>query len=140
MELLTILKKGNDLPTIISSWKNHYNSWKKLETKYLLVKYEDILIDPKKEFLKVINFIEKISSIKFNKLKINDAISNSNFNNLEKIEKKVGFVEAPKNKSGKPIKFFNLGSENKWQKLLSKEVLEDIETKFRKEMTELNYL
>ena len=134
------IKKGNDLPTIISSWKNHYNSWKKLETKYLLIKYEDILIDPKKEFLKVINFIEKISNIKFNKLKINDAISNSNFNNLERIEKKVGFVEAPKNKFGKPIKFFNLGSENKWQKLLSKEILEDIETKFRKEMTELEYL
>ena len=32
-------KLETDLPTVISSWKNHYNSWKKIKTNYLLIKY-----------------------------------------------------------------------------------------------------
>ncbi len=137
---LNKVRQGNDLPTIISSWKNHYNSWKKLKTNYLLIKYEDMLIDPKKEFFKIINFIEKISNIKFDNFKIDNAISLCDFNNLQDIENKEGFVEASKNKLGNSIKFFNLGSENKWQNLLSKEIIENIETSFKGEMTELKYL
>ena len=137
---LNKVRQGNDLPTIISSWKNHYNSWKKLKTNYLLIKYEDMLVDPKKEFLKIINFIEKISNIEFDNFKIDNAISLCDFKNLQDIENKEGFIEASKNKSGNSIKFFNLGSENKWQNLLSKQIIENIETSFKEEMTELKYL
>ena len=137
---LNKVRQGNDLPTIISSWKNHYNSWKKLKTNYLLIKYEDMLVDPKKEFFKIINFIEKISNIKFDNLKIDNAISLCDFKNLQDIENKEGFIEASKDKLGNSIKFFNLGSENKWQNLLSKEIIENIETSFKGEMTELKYL
>ena len=137
---LNKVRQGNDLPTIISSWKNHFNSWKKLKTNYLLIKYEDMLVDPKKEFFKIINFIEKISNIKFDNFKIDNAISLCDFNNLQDIENKEGFVEASKNKLGNSIKFFNLGSENKWQNLLSKQIIENIETSFKGEMTELKYL
>ena len=38
------------------------------------------------------------------------------------------------------IKFFNLGSENQWQKLLCKQIIKKIETSFKEEMTELKYL
>ena len=133
------VRQGNDLPTIISSWKNHYNSWKKLKTNYLLIKYEDMLIDPKKEFLKIINFIEKISNIEFDNFRIDNAISLCDFKNLQHIENKDGFIEASKDKLGNSIKFFNLGSENKWQNLLSKQIIENIETSFKAEMTELKY-
>ena len=134
------VRQGNDLPTIISSWKNHYNSWKKLKTNYLLIKYEDMLVDPKKEFLKIINFIEKISNIEFDNFRIDNAISLCDFKNLQHIENKDGFIEASKDKLGNSIKFFNLGSENKWQNLLSKQIVENIETSFKAEMTELKYL
>ena len=137
---LNKVRQGNDLPTIISSWKNHYNSWKKLKTNYLLIKYEDMLIDPKKEFFKIINFIEKISNIEFDNFKIDNAISLCDFKNLQDIENKEGFIEASEDKLGNSIKFFNLGSENKWQNLLSKEIIENIETSFKGEMTELKYL
>tara|TARA_B100001121_G_scaffold252970_1_gene229586 strand:- start:288 stop:1058 length:771 start_codon:yes stop_codon:yes gene_type:complete len=138
--ILNKVRQGNDLPTIISSWKNHYNSWKKLKTNYLLIKYEDILVNPKKEFLKIINFIKKISDIKLKNFKIENAISYCNFKNLQALEQKQGFVEAPKDKSGNSIKFFNLGSENQWQKLLCKQIIKKIETSFKEEMTELKYL
>ena len=134
------VRQGNDLPTIISSWKNHYNSWKKLKTNYLLIKYEDMLVDPRKEFLKIINFIKKISNIVFDDFRIDNAISLCDFKNLQGIENKDGFIEASKDKSGNSIKFFNLGSENKWQNLLNKQIIENIETSFKEEMSELKYL
>ena len=62
------------------------------------------------------------------------------FKNLQDIENKEGFIEASVDKLGNSIKFFNLGSENKWQNLLNKEIIEDIETSFKREMTELKYL
>ena len=43
----------NVFPTIISSWKSHYNSWKKVNKNYLLIKYENLLNNPETEFKKV---------------------------------------------------------------------------------------
>ena len=60
--------KEEDLPTPISSWKLHYNSWKNLvdiKSQYILVKYEDLLNNPFSEFTKVTKFVENISEIKF---------------------------------------------------------------------------
>ena len=41
-----LLLSENDIPTIISSWSNHYNSWKKFKKNNLLIKYENLLIKP----------------------------------------------------------------------------------------------
>ena len=49
-----------DLPHIRSSWKNHYNSWKKMEKNYLLIKYEDLLENPVIEFKKITNYLENL--------------------------------------------------------------------------------
>ena len=43
-------------PTLIGSWKTHYNLWKQTKKNFLLVKYEDMLNNPNSEFRKVINF------------------------------------------------------------------------------------
>ena len=99
-----------------------------------------MLVDPKKEFLKIINFIKKISNIVFDEFRIDNAISLCDFKNLQSIENKDGFIECSKDKLGNSIKFFNLGSENKWQNLLNKQIIENIETSFKEEMTELKYL
>ena len=129
-----------DLPTVISSWKNHYNSWKKLKTNYLLIKYENLLSKPEEEFLKVTNFLEKISNFRFKKEDILKSIQNSDFKKLKKQEDNTGFVEAQKDKEGNPIKFFNLGPENNWKKSLDTKIIKEIENSFEKEMIELNYL
>ena len=133
-------KLETDLPTVISSWKNHYNSWKKIKTNYLLVKYENLLNKPEEEFLKITDFLEKLSSFKFKKDDIIKSIKNTNFDNLKNQEKEKGFKEATKDKFGNPVKFFNLGPENNWKKILDPIIAKEIEVSFEYEMKELGYL
>ena len=131
---------GHDLMTIISSWGNHYNSWKKFEKNNLLIKYEDLIDDPEKEFVKLCNFIERISNLKFEKKLILKVVESCEFNNLKKQEKSSGFAEGAINKTGVKNRFFNLGPENDWKKLLRKEIKDEIEILFKKEMIETGYL
>ncbi len=131
--------KEMDLPTLISSWKNHFNSWRnltKLKNSYLLIKYEDLIKDPFHEFSKITNFISKISKLKFDEKNIIKSVKNTSFKSLKEQEMKKGFTEAPNNLN----KFFNLGPDNNWQKLLNTQIIKDIEESFKKEMMELGYL
>lgn len=132
-------KKEMDLPTLISSWKIHFNSWRnltKLKNNYILIKYEDLIKNPFNEFLKITNFISKISKLRFDEKNILKSVENTSFESLKKQEELKGFKEAPENLN----KFFNLGPENNWQKLLDTQIKEDIEESFQKEMSELGYL
>ena len=129
-----------DLPQIISSWKSHFNSWQKIKKKYLLIKYENLLEKPIDEFKKITNFLEEIMGTKFNNEKIINSINNTNFSKLKLKEKLTGFVESPRDSSGKPITFFNLGPDNNWQKILNKDTRKKIEKKFSQEMIRLGYL
>jgi len=131
--------KEMDLPTLISSWKTHYNSWKNLTTlksRYILIKYEDLLKDPVNEFNKICFFINKISKLKFSEKNILKAVENTNFENLRKQEQSKGFKEAPKNNN----KFFYLGPSNVWQNLLDKNIKDRLESNFKQEMQDLSYL
>lgn len=132
-------EKEEDLPTIVSSWKLHYKSWKNLgglDSKYILIKYEDLIKDPIREFKKITSFIEKISKITFDEKNILKAIENTKFDNLKRQEELKGFKESPKNS----IKFFHLGPKNDWQNILDKKIKDDIEISFRNEMQDLGYL
>lgn len=133
-------KLESDLPTVISSWKNHYNSWKKIKTNYLLIKYENLLNKPEEEFFKITDFLEKLSSFKFKKDDIIKSIKNTNFDNLKNQEREKGFKEATKDKFGNPVKFFNLGPKNNWKKILDPIIAKEIEVSFEDEMKELGYL
>ena len=131
--------KEEDLPTPISSWKLHYNSWKNLvdlKSQYILVKYEDLLNNPFSEFTKVTKFVENISEIKFKEKNILKSIEDTKFENLQKQEEKVGFKEGPKNNN----KFFYLGPKNDWKGLLDKNIKDEIEISFKNEMQDLGYL
>ena len=129
-----------DLPTVISSWKNHYNSWKKLNAKYLLIKYENLINEPLKEFTKIVKFLEQISNFKFKLKDVIESIDNCDFVNMKNQENNHGFVEAPTNNLGEPIKFFNLGSNNNWEKMLNPKIVKSLENKFGSEMKEIVYL
>ena len=132
-------KKQQDLPHIISSWKNHFNSWKKMKKNYLLVKYESLINNPEKEFIKITDYLEKLLGKKFDKFKILNAIKKSSFDNLKKKEQIYGFKEAPKYLNNSKT-FFNLGPKNDWKKIISREISKKIEREFEREMLELNYL
>ena len=56
--------EDNTIPTLISSWNLHYRTWKNKTKNYLLIKYEDLQKDPKKEFLKITEYLEKITNTK----------------------------------------------------------------------------
>ena len=135
-------ERGNsaDLMTIISSWGNHYSSWRKFKKNNLLIKYEDLINKPEEEFLKLCNFVEKITSLKFEKNLVLKAIKNCEFDKLNRQEETNGFREGAKNIIGKNNKFFYLGPKNNWKKLLNKEIKCEIEKLFEKEMLEIGYL
>ena len=130
-----------EIKTLISSWKNHYNSWKSFPNNNLLIKYEDLVKDPFTEFGKLEKYLSNILQIKFDNNKIEKCINNNSFDNLKKIEENKGFIEATNDSvTNKKRKFFNLGPENIWQNLLPSEIKESIESNFRLEMEELGYL
>ena len=135
-----LLLSENDIPTIISSWSNHYNSWKKFKKNNLLIKYENLLIKPEDEFQKIAEFLKKLVKTKINPSQIYNTIKNTEFKRFKNQESINGFKEAAKNKNNENINFFHLGPDNNWKKLLSENTKKTIESAFGKEMRELGYL
>ena len=122
--------------SIMGNWAYHYNSWKNYNSReVIIIKYEDMLNDPKMTFLKVLTFLNKIDNIKINKQKMAKAIDQTTFKNLQELEEKEGFDENPSNKS-----FFRKGKEGEWKKILDKDQQQRIEKEFKNEMKELGYL
>ena len=132
--------KNNDVPQLLSSWSNHYNSWKRFPKNYLLIKYEDLLQNTKIEINKIVNFLSKFFEINVSENDIDKIIENTSFENLSNLEKKGKFKENAFDKNGEKNKFFYLGPENNWQKLIDDNVKKKIENDFKNEMFELNYL
>ena len=125
----------NKVPTLISSWKINYLSWKNKIQNYLIIKYEDLVKDPYKEFDRIVEYLEKLMNRNFNKIKINNAIKSSSFDKLQKLEKN-GYFKEYNNETN----FFHLGPENNWEKNLKREIVDEINFKFKNEMIELGYL
>ena len=134
------IEKKKILNTLISSWGTHYNSWKKFPKNYLLIKYEDLIDNPQKAFFELKDYLEKILKIKIKDYDVEKSIKSNSFLKLKNAEQKKGFKESPVNKFNDKKDFFNLGPNNKWQKLLPEEIKKKIENKFFQEMRELNYL
>ena len=126
---------------IISSWAENYNSWvhNKYNIPVCLIKYENLCIDPFREFKKIFEFLKKISKEEKTQIdneRLKNTIEETSFENLKNLEKKEGFLE----KQNRKVNFFNQGRENNWKEILPKEISLEIEKKFSKEMLELGYL
>ena len=109
----------------------------------MLVKYEDLLQDPEKILVDVLNFIYRLgnSKISIDKKKLANSIASTDFDKMQKLEKKEGFFESKKNeKTGESIPFFNMGKKNDWRLILDDKIRIEIERAFEKEMIELGYL
>ena len=123
------------ISTVISSWGVHYRSWNNVKKNYLLIKYENLVKNPYKEFKKISDYISRLFKINFLDEKIKKSIETNSFENLKKQEKINGFSESSSN--GK--NFFNLGPENRWEKMIDEKMAGEIKAKFKKEMENLNY-
>ncbi len=141
---LTIGNEKNELEVYLGSWNFNYNSWKvyKSSKKYFLIKYEDLVSNPKKIFINTLKFIHQISNSKtiIDEIKIEKILEETNFSKMRSLEKKYGFDEAKTNESGERVKFFNLGPQNNWKKILDPQIRKKIETSFKIEMKELGYI
>ena len=105
--------------TYLSSWKDHYNSWKVFArfNKYLLVKYEDLVKDTEKTFLNILKFIAHLGRVKFT-------------------------LDEPKFKNTLKTTELKKLNENESTKLeqINQKIKENLEKELENEMIELNYL
>jgi len=129
--------------TYLNSWSNHYKSWKNNSNfRVLFIKYEDFEKKKEEMFEKILIFINDLSkkNLKIDEDKFLNSIKSTNFSNLKNKELNEGFEESvSSNKTGKKINFFNLGFNNRWQKILSHDIKNKVENKFSKEIKELSY-
>ena len=128
----------------ILSWSLNYKSWAdNIKYPTVLIKYEELENETFFTFKKTLKFIKKVSTsdFKIDDQKIKNCINSCRFEKLKKLENKIGFNEAPiKKESNERLKFFNLGKENNWRNILSKNIIDEIEKEFKIEMKELGYL
>jgi len=133
-----LLSAENNLAVaLMSSWNIHYESWKTLNVPRLLIKYENLINNPKKEIKKISEFLGNTLSINYDILmKKNLNVFNTTkidiFRNYEKIK---GFDEAPKNSL-----FFGNAKIDSWKEKLSTKQIIKVEDVFNKTMHELEYL
>ena len=128
--------------TFLGTWSNHYWSWKNnMNFKTLIIRYEDLRDNTFEEFKKILNFVEELKGTNndINEEKMVNSINSTNFSNLKNQEKIYGFGESAVSKDGKTINFFNLGFNNRWEKLLPKEISDKIKNQFMNELKDLKY-
>ena len=131
--------KEENLKTLIGTWAEHYNFWKK-SNNLLLIKYEDLIKDSEKELIKIIKFLKQFMTIETTPKKNSKIIETTNFKNLQHLENLGNFNENAFGNEYKKKKFFYLGPENKWNKNLDFKIRDAIENKFFNEMKELGYI
>ena len=126
----------------ISNWSDHYSSWKNINfAPVKIIKYEDLARDTNKTFVSILEFLSKFMKFDFDKSKIKNTIDSTTFDRLAKMEREVGFAESSDSTlNSKKIRFFHLGNKNTWSNLLDKNVSQDIDDFFKKEMKTLGYL
>ena len=91
--------------------------------------------------MSTLKFTSKFFKINIDEKKINNVLSSTSFEKLREMENKHGFEESVVSSHNyKKNKFFNLGKNNNWKKLLDNKIRKKVEKIFEKEMIELEYL
>ena len=122
--------------TLMGAWSDHYKSWKNFKScQTLIVKYEDMVLDEYNTFKKIIKYLTEIDGAEYKEEKLIKALKQTQFDELQKMEKNEGFSE-----KGKGELFFRKGKIGEWEKDLSVNLIKKIEKTFSKEMIELGYL
>ena len=133
--------KQGGLFTLLGRWNEHYRSWTTNKNNLLIIKYEDLIKNPRAQLEKTIDFLKKYLTFETDENKINKILETTTFDNLKKLEKEGQFNEnATNKKDGGKENFFHLGPKNLWQKNLNEKIISRIEKNFLNEMKELGYL
>ena len=86
-------------------------------------------------FFKILEYLNKIDNTEINNEKLEKAISQTNFKELQNMEKLQGF-----NEKGNGELFFREGKTGVWKNNVDNKIIQKIEKVFKDEMTELGYL
>ena len=115
-------------------WSDHYRSWKSYNlTDILIIKYEDLVNNPKNSFLKILEYLKSKNNGEIDLAKLDKALNETNFNNLKKKENNFGFKEKSINSP-----FFRKGIIGDWKNSMKKDLKIKIENAFSEEMKELD--
>ena len=133
-KILSRVPKDNeaDIATLLGSWSDHYNFWTKKNSNLLLIKYEDLILDTKKELERIIIYLKKFMTVEINPEKIKNILNTTSFDHLKNLENKGLFNENVYDSKKNKIRFFNKGPSNDWTKVLDKKIQNDIEKIFYK--------
>jgi len=131
----SFVQKGFD-STMLSTWSNHFNSWKNYDlNKILIIKYEDLVKNTYDEFSRVVKFLNKLCNLEINSSKILKSIELTSFEKLQLLERSLGFDEKTKSQN-----FFRKGEVGSWKNELNRDLSRKIEKSFENEMITLGYL
>lgn len=138
-------KNKDGIKVYPGSWGGNFNSWKSFKSvnKYLLIHYENLIKEKDKIFYEILKFIHNLKNVEFvlDKKKFSNVLDSTNFGRVQKLESQTGFHESMiDKKTGKKIKFFNLGEKTNWKSALEPNLQNKIEEAFEKEMKELGYI
>ena len=126
--------------TLLGKWNEHYKSWTKYKNNLLLIKYENLVLNPMLELNRIVDYLKKFINFEIGEKKKINTINSTSFDNLKKMENENLFKEGVLNKKdNSKVNFFNLGPENKWNKAKDEEIINTIEREFSSEMKELGY-
>ena len=141
-----IEKEGNRYTGFqpLFSWDLHLKSWTE-NTLYpsLIIRYEDLIIDTKSTFKKVLDFIKVVTNSKNNidEQKLSKCVENCQFSNLKKMEEQKGFDESMVDKkTGNKITFFNLGEKNNFKDILEKDLIDEMNDYFKYQLKKYKYI
>jgi len=123
---------NNQLPQLLLSWSGHVQSWIESGLKVHIVRYEDMIFDPKKSFKAILEFM----NFDVNEERLEKAISFSSFDSLKKQEQEKGFMmKDPRSQS-----FFRKGQIGAYREELTQEQIDTIVEYHRETMIKYGYL
>ncbi|MFB9149705.1 sulfotransferase domain-containing protein [Roseovarius ramblicola] len=117
----------------MNTWSEHVRSWTgKSEYPVLVLRYEDMLADPRTAFARVVQHL----GMPLDMERLDRAILFSSFEELSEQEKKQGFVE----KSEHTERFFAKGQKDQWKTDLPARLVKKMKHAHRKVMKQFGYL
>ena len=128
---------------IINSWRINYQSWlSNNRYRRMMIKYEDLIENPKQTLRDLIIFINTIC--RFNNgidvKKLENAVQSTTFEKLQNLEDTGKFSESVySGKNKKKIKFFYLGPKNNWKDRLNKDLIKKMNTYYKEDLEKLGY-
>ena len=122
-----------NVPQVISSWSKNVSSWTQAPSNnHLVLKYEDLLSNPRKGFRKV----EQLLGMKKDPKRLANAIKASSFSQLKLQEQKRGFLEKHENAGS----FFRQGKAHQWRAVLSEAQVKAVVERHREQMEKFSYI